>query len=228
MAVASAAAGARAGARRRALAVGAMTRAAVFTDSSRTSYLGVRFRPGVAGVLFGVPASEMTDRDVDLAEVWPESEALHETLETAADARSRVRTLAAAVARRLLVAPPAPRVVRAGAELITAARGDVSIRALAEELGVTRQHLARAFAEHVGLSPKMLARVVRARNVVQVARRGGDVDWSALALEAGYYDQSHLISDLKELTGLPPTAWAAMFPFSKTANADGVTLSADQ
>jgi AraC-like DNA-binding protein len=120
-----------------------------------------------------------------------------------------MRALSAAVARRLLAAPRAPRAVRAATERIGAARGDVSIRALTAELGLTRQYLARAFAEHVGLSPKMLARVLRARSVVQAARRGGDVDWSTLALEAGYYDQSHLIGELKELTGLVPTAWAA-------------------
>jgi len=192
-----------------ALAVGAMTRAAVFTDSPGTSYLGVRFRPGVAGALFGVPASEMTDKDVGLAEVWPGTNALRDALAAAPDEASRVRTLSAVVARRLLRAARAPRVVSAAADRIASARGDVSIGALARDLGVTRQYLARSFAEHVGLSPKTLARVVRARSVVQAARRGITVDWTTLALEAGYYDQSHLIAELKELTGLAPTAWAA-------------------
>jgi AraC-like DNA-binding protein len=151
----------------------------------------------------------MTDRDIDLADVWPEGEELLDALTTAPDATGRMRTLSAVVARRLLAAPRAPLTVMAAVERITASRGDVSIRELTTELGVTRQYLARAFAEHVGLSPKMLARVLRARAVVQAARRGGDVDWSTLALEAGYYDQSHLIAELKELTGLVPTAWAA-------------------
>jgi hypothetical protein len=30
-----------------------------------------------------------------------------------------------------------------------------------------------------------------------------------LALEAGYYDQSHLIAEVKELTGVLPGAWLA-------------------
>jgi methylphosphotriester-DNA--protein-cysteine methyltransferase len=163
-------------------------------------------------MLFGVPASELTDRDVDLADLWPGRDELFDALGAALDATARMRALSAAVARRLLVAPRAPRAVEAAAERISAARGDLSIRALTADLGVTRQYLARAFAEHVGLSPKMLARVLRARGVVQTVRRGGDVDWSMLALEAGYYDQSHLIGELKELTGLAPTAWAAAQP----------------
>ncbi|MDQ3998075.1 MAG: helix-turn-helix domain-containing protein, partial [Gemmatimonadota bacterium] len=104
-------------------------------------------------------------------------------------------------------------------------RGTLSIRALAAELGVTRQHLARSFAQHVGLSPKMLARIVRTRGVVDRARAAADVDWSSVALDAGYYDQSHLIAEVKKLTGLPPAAWLGRFHFSKTFRPPPATLS---
>lgn len=190
-------------------AVGAMTRAVVFRDSSDTGYFGVRFRPGIAGVLFGLPASEMTDQSVDLGDVWRDSNVVRDALASATDTASRMRTLPAAIARKLLAAGAPPRAIAAATGRIAAARGDLSIRALSGELGVTRQHLARLFAEHVGLSPKMLARVVRARGVVERVRGGGQVDWVSVALDAGYYDQSHLIGDLKELTGLSPSAWAA-------------------
>lgn len=191
-------------------AVGAMTRAVVFSDSSNAGYLGVRFRPGIAGVLFGLPASELTDQSVGLADVWRDSAVVRDALASATDTAGRMRVLSAAIARKLLRAGGAPpRAVSVAAGRIAAARGDLSIRTLAAELGVTRQHLARLFADHVGLSPKMLARVVRARAVVERVRGGGEVDWVAVALDAGYYDQSHLIGELKELTGLAPRAWAA-------------------
>jgi AraC-like DNA-binding protein len=191
-------------------AVGAMTHAMVFSDSSNTGYLGVRFRPGVAGVLFGLPASELTDRTVDLGDVWRDSDVVRESLASAPDTADGIRALSATIARKLLAAPSAPpAAVVAAAQRIAAARGDLPIRALAAELGLTRQHLARLFAEHVGLSPKTLARVVRARRVVERVRGGADVDWVSVALDAGYYDQSHLIGEVKELTGLSPGAWAA-------------------
>jgi AraC-like DNA-binding protein len=193
-----------------ALVAGAMTRPLVVHDLSPSSYLGVRFRPGVAGVLFGLPASQLTNERPLLSDVWAGSDALTEALALAGDTFGRVRVLSAAIARRLLAAPAGPpAVVTTAAERLAATRGKVAIRALAAELGVTRQHLARLFAAHVGLSPKMLARIIRARGVVDRARGASDVDWSSLALEAGYYDQSHLIGELKELTGLAPTAWAA-------------------
>jgi AraC-like DNA-binding protein len=100
-----------------------------------------------------------------------------------------------------------PPAVIAGTARIAAMRGNLSIRSLAADLGVTRQHLARSFALHVGVSPKVLARIVRARGVVSHARAVTDVDWSTLALDAGYYDQSHLIAEVKELTGMGPSGW---------------------
>ena len=191
-----------------AAAVGTMTRPMLVTDTTQVSYVGVRFRPGVAGALFGLPASELADQRPDLTDVWPQVDPLIDALAASSDAGVRMRILSAEIARRLLAArslPPAS--VVAAAASIAASRGTVSIRSLAGQLGVSRQHLARSFAHYVGLSPKMLARIVRARGVVEMARHAADVDWVSVALDAGYYDQSHLIADVRELTGLPPTSW---------------------
>jgi AraC-like DNA-binding protein len=191
-----------------ATAVGTMTRPVVFTDTSSATYVGVRFRPGVAGSLFGIPAAELTDRRPELGDVWPQIEPLLDGLAAASDSGARMKVLSAEIARRLLAAPTLPpATVVAAAAGIAASRGRLSIRTLASQLGVSRQHLARTFAHHVGLSPKMLSRIVRAQRVVDIARDSAHVDWVALALEAGYYDQSHLISDVRELTGLPPGSW---------------------
>jgi AraC-like DNA-binding protein len=42
---------------------------------------------------------------------------------------------------------------------------------------------------------------------VEMARGATDLDWVSVALDAGYYDQSHLIADVRELTGLSPGSW---------------------
>ena len=193
-----------------AMAVGTMTRAVVFADTTHASYVGVRFRPGVAGTLFGMPACDLTDQRPDLRDVWPQVDALLDGLAGASDASARTKILSAEIARRLLAAASLPpECVVAAAARIAARGGRVSIGTLASQLGVSRQHLARSFAEHVGLSPKMLARIVRARGVVDVVRERTDVDWVSLALDAGYYDQSHLIADMRQLTGLSPGSWLA-------------------
>jgi AraC-like DNA-binding protein len=71
----------------------------------------------------------------------------------------------------------------------------------------TRRYLARAFARHVGVPPKMFARVARVRKVLAKARVASKIDWTALALDAGYYDQAHLAGEVREITGRTPTEW---------------------
>ena len=79
--------------------------------------------------------------------------------------------------------------------------GRASIDSVASAAGVSRQHLARAFAYHVGVSPKIFARVVRFRRALALA---GGRDWAGLAAELGYFDQSHLIADFREFAGVTP------------------------
>jgi methylphosphotriester-DNA--protein-cysteine methyltransferase len=95
----------------------------------------------------------------------------------------------------------------AAVERVVSARGNLRIGCLGPALGLTRQHLARQFAEHVGVSPKMFARVVRLRSLLAHVRNVETVGWSPLALSHGFYDQSHLIEDFRELTGLPSDRW---------------------
>jgi len=55
--------------------------------------------------------------------------------------------------------------------------------------------------------PKMFARVARVRHAIAKARVAAHVDWAALAIETGYYDQSHLAGEIRELTGRAPSEW---------------------
>ncbi|MDF1505259.1 helix-turn-helix domain-containing protein, partial [Roseisolibacter sp. H3M3-2] len=112
--------------------------------------------------------------------------------------------LAASAAR----ADAPPRLVEGAVALLTRSEGTMRVEALAPALGVTRQALARAFAEHVGVPPKTFARVVRMRAAlarVEQARRAG---WSRVALDLGYHDQAHLGAELRALTGRTPGEWA--------------------
>jgi AraC-like DNA-binding protein len=188
-------------------AVGTMTSALVLRDSEYTTVAGVRFRPGYARMVLGVPASELTDLRAPLDEVWPEADSLLDRLAPLAGALPAVVVLQRALEERLAVVPPPPREVRAAIERVTLARGNLHIGALGPALGLTRQHLTRQFAEHVGVPPKMFARVVRLRSLLAQVRNADQVEWSAVALSHGFFDQSHLTEDFRELTGLPPARW---------------------
>ena len=195
-----------------AMAVGTMTRALVLDGGAWPEcFVGVRFRPGKAAAFLTVPANELTDLRVPLDELWLDACEVRDALSVGAGAVERVRALERVLASRVV-----PSVVSAQNDVDEAIRrivdagGSLGITRLAPALGVTRQHLARRFAQLVGVSPKTFARVVRLGRVIERARAvpaGEAINWSALALDVGYYDQSHLVDEFKELTGVSPTVW---------------------
>ena len=76
---------------------------------------------------------------------------------------------------------------------------------LAVEEGISREHLARAFRAHFGLSPGDYVRRVR----LDRARRlllDGDETIASVAAACGFADQSHLTRACRRAFGVPPAA----------------------
>ena len=188
-------------------AVGTMTRPLILGSRSPHEYLGARFLPGRAYAMLGIPAAELTDQRVPLGDVWRDAEALMDGVLATPTLDGRVGVFARALEHRLARAPSPAREVDGAVQAIEASGGAIEIATLGPAIGVTRQHLARAFARWVGVSPKTYARVVRLHRLLEALRAARDPQWSALATWAGYYDQSHLVAEFKELTGMTPTAW---------------------
>lgn len=67
-------------------------------------------------------------------------------------------------------------------------------------LGVTHRQFERNFEAAFGMRPKLFQRVARLEGLLRAAIPGGRTD-AQLALEHGYYDQSHLGKDLRLLAG---------------------------
>jgi transcriptional regulator GlxA family with amidase domain len=100
---------------------------------------------------------------------------------------------------------PAPALDHAVASLL-ARRGPVPVEGLAHELGISRRQLERAFRRRTGMTPMQLGRVIRFQNVFRALPESGG-DWVSVALDCGYYDQSHLIRDFREFAGESPSAF---------------------
>ena len=164
--------------------------------TSRTT--GIRLRPGAAGAVLGLPASEVRDQRVPLADLWPDvGPALADAL-GAADAASRLNLLARAVLQRTadrdaLVAAAAQRLGVPGAR----------VSRVAQDLGVSERHLHRRTVDAVGYGPKMLARVARLRRLI--GRSGGaSSSLAERAAAAGYASQAHMSDEVRRLTGRTP------------------------
>ncbi|MFC5634932.1 helix-turn-helix domain-containing protein [Streptomyces bullii] len=181
----------------RLLVAGPDTRAYV-TEGAPSTWAGVRFFPGTAPALLGVPAHELRDRRVDLADLWPAPyvRRLAAHVDAAPDPATGLEDLA--LRRAAGTDPPDPLLRR----VVTALAAGRSVAATADELGLTARQLHRRSLTAFGYGPKTLARVLRLRRALALARSG--LSLAQTAARAGYADQAHLTRDVRELTGLRP------------------------
>ena len=191
-----------------AIVVGAMTRPILVPPIDGPGLLGVRFRPGMATAFLHIPAAALTDDRAPLEAIWRDGEAVADNVGSALGTDQAISRLAEMLTTRLPRLATVPPDLVAAVERIMAQGGRIDVSRLAASLGVTRQHLARRFAAHVGVTPKTFCRVVR---LWQVLRSSQDrrVHWARLAADLGYSDQSHLVTEFRALTGLTPSRWAA-------------------
>jgi len=169
----------------------------------------IKFKPGWSTPVLGVAAHELTDRIVPLDSIWgrPAADLFSRLVETC-DLPGQIACVSRAISRRLQRSSESSsaRLARRAVQLLEA--GEARVDRVAERLGISARHLRRAFTEHVGVGPKEYARSVRLMRALRLA--AGSSDWGRVALEAGYYDQAHLIADFRRLVGTTPGAFVTL------------------
>ena len=171
------------------------TRARVVRLAPGSRLVGVRLRPGAAGAVLGLPASELRDATPDAAEVLGTevAAALLEELAAGVDPHA---LLLRAVAAAWRAAARSARPRRGRSTRSAAAR----VSAVAAELGVSARQLQRLVSDAVGYGPKLLQRVLRFQRLQALP----PAPLAELALEAGYADQAHMTAEVTRLAGVSP------------------------
>ena len=80
---------------------------------------------------------------------------------------------------------------------------EARVRDVARRVGLSQRRFIQVFAAEVGMTPKLYSRVRRFQQARALARK--TADWARIAVDCGYFDQSHLIRDFLEFSGLTPT-----------------------
>jgi AraC-like DNA-binding protein len=172
------------------------------------SIIGVHFRSGRAVPVLGVPAGALADAHVDLETLWGRAAAeLRERLCTAATPADRFAVLEEVLLGRLRRPPPRHGAIPLALDAFERADAAVRVRDLARRAGLSQRRFIQLFTTAVGLTPKLYGRVRRFQRARELVRNAIEPDWATVALACGFYDQSHLIRDFGEFSGLSPVAY---------------------
>jgi AraC-like DNA-binding protein len=177
----------------------------VFTEFvGESAGMQLNLNPLGAYALLGRPLHEIANRTVGLEDLLGvEGARLGERLGATASWEQRFALLETALRERLQRAKPASEAIAWAWRRLESSAGRVRIGALADTIGCSRKHLVAQFREQIGLPPKRVARVLRFQRARDLLRRG-DADPTNLAVACGYYDQSHLHREFRELAGMTP------------------------
>ncbi|MEU7768805.1 helix-turn-helix transcriptional regulator [Nocardia sp. NPDC049190] len=181
----------------RLVVAGPDTRAQHPPAANGARYVGVRFFPGTAPALLGVPADELRNQRVDLAQLWSSS-VVRRLVEQLEDAVDRTAALDEVVAWRAAEAEPADPLLR---RVVVALDHGWSVASIADAAGVGERTLHRRCSAAFGYGPKTLARVLRLQRALAAAR--GGLSLAETAALAGFADQPHLSREVRALTGMP-------------------------
>ena len=173
---------------------------------SDLQYFGVSFKPGGAYPFLGLPLSELQDQVVSLDMIWGKlASELREQLYAAPTVRARFALLEQMLLTRLGAPSQGLKAVQYAVAEIARRHGALSIRELSESMGMSQKHLIVQFKQMVGCTPKELARLYRFGDSLASIDLTKSVDWTLVAHQFRYHDQSHFIRDFKEFTGHTPT-----------------------
>jgi AraC-like DNA-binding protein len=173
------------------------TRAYELTDGPGRRYTGLRFAPGTAPAILGLPAYELRDVRVPLADIWPAAQVRRISEQIAA---THAGPVLEAVARRRLAEVPTP--TWSTAVVVGAVRRGTAVPVIARATGLSERQLRRRCLEAFGYGPKTLGRILRMNRALDLARAGRPL--AEVAAETGYADQAHLTREVKALAGVPP------------------------
>ncbi len=168
----------------------------------------VKFTPTGFQALFGTPQHILTDCAAPAGDVsTPDIEPLADPLACAASVEARVAIIEAWLLRRSARVNPDSDPVAWASRLMMRRSGQVRIDELVAHSGLCARQFERRFQLQVGTGPKRYARLLRFGRALDIRSQQPALSWAAIAQEAGFADQAHMIDEFKHLCGEEPRRW---------------------
>lgn len=164
----------------------------------------VGFHPGGLYRLLGIPMSEMIDGSYDASDVFgSEMKDVNEQLQEAKTFDQIHAIVEKFLLQKVSILERALPFDRAMLELLKA-NGNISIDHVASLACLSARQFERICKTRIGMPPKFFARLIRFSKAYRMRENFGQLSWTTIAHECGYFDQMHFIRDFKEFAGVAP------------------------
>jgi AraC-like DNA-binding protein len=173
-------------------------------SSGDVTVFGWGITPAGWAALMGTRAERWTDRAFDARMIFGETiMELHSALSQCSELGEQVALAQSAAAQIYRKVGNAPFEFTAIVDDWLCSSADPAICDLIAATGLSIRQLERTTRRFYGLPPKKLARKYRALRTAHILASGKELEGSEMAY--AFYDQSHLIREVKQFTGLTPS-----------------------
>ena len=173
--------------------------------AGKTGMILVIFQPYGAGMFFKMPISEIVNQNIafellvkkDAGEI--EDKILH-----ARSVQERIKLIDEFFIKELIQNNRNSDQIVAAFATLNNCQESITVKQMAETSCLSIKQFERKFPAFVGLNPKQYLRIARFQKAIQLRKSEYFENYTSLAHDCGYYDQSHFIHDFKMITDLPP------------------------
>lgn len=162
--------------------------------------------PFGAAALFKIPAFELRNQIVGCEDCFRTNVALvNDEIASSPAIHDKIRAAEHFLLSQFSDSGDSNALVTQAVNIIHTQNGLVLVTRLAALTGATERQLQRKFEEQIGISPKRYAGITRMQYALKMLRKkSAALSLAGVACESGFFDQAHLIREMKNLSGLTP------------------------
>jgi AraC-like DNA-binding protein len=198
-----------------ALVVGCRSVCEIVDRSDMADLIGIIFEPGGFAPFAAEPVDRLANQSVPLEDLWgAQARSLRERLHEACTPEQRFQFLEGFLLERFAafeakLNSPRHQIIEFAMNRFRLQPSITSVSAVARTTGWSQRRFSQIFREQVGFSPKVWCRIERFQRAVREIHKGADVAWAELALDCGFYDQSHFANEFRVFSGVDATTYSA-------------------
>lgn len=175
-----------------------------FRTTRNFTLFGVYLYPYIFKTLFNLPAHHLCNEKVDSETLWGAAgKKLEEQIISANTNEQRIQLVSSFLVERVKMIKNQDSAFVRQIKSVVDNNSLLSIPSFAHDCNLSRRQFERKFKDFSGFSPKDFFDVIRFKRVLHEIKQGGK-SLAQIAMEAGYYDQSHLTNEFKKLSGYSP------------------------
>lgn len=167
---------------------------------------GIKFRPGAAFPFVKIPTYEYTGLSIPAQELFGSEINLFKQaiLSSQYNQVEMVKLAEVFLYSRMPEQDETLLLINRMVERIKTDSKITTVADISNIFHITVRSLQRIFKTYVGVSPKWVIKRYRLLEIADLLAKGQPQSWHQIVSELGYYDQSHLIKDFKNIVGHSP------------------------